>query len=201
MYLLDKARLPTRSKALASATVVSHLPQDLSYVSSIDKVLVDSSVGGGSVVPTDHIRIYVRFPREGCTYTFEEASASVFDRFPDAAGREKGLTAIRASLADQARVTIYGFGMPFANADDPEVQGWLNENKPITGSLTLLDVFAQRTFYIVVRQPVSSVINKFSIDRLPPFAYPYGTDQEWDVSRFKELIKANRGEQFNAVYE
>ncbi|KAL7809835.1 P-loop containing nucleoside triphosphate hydrolase protein [Trichoderma aethiopicum] len=154
----------------------------------------------GTVMPSDKFRIHVRFPREGCTYTFEDASMPVSDRFPDARGREKGFTVIRASLADQARVTVYGFGMPFANANDPEVQGWLNENKPITDGLTLLDVIRQRTFYFVVRLYVAVAATRFSIDTMPPFAYPYGTDQGWNVSRFKELIKANKGGQFLAAY-
>lgn len=161
----------------------------------------DGSINGGSVVPTDHIRIHVKFPREGCSYTFEEASQSVFDRFPNAQGREKGLTVIRVSLADEACVTVSGFGMPFANADDAQVEGWVNQNEPIINNLTLLDVITRKTFYVVVRRPVEAARNQFAVDRLPPPSlYPYGTDQQWDVVKFKDLIKANKGHQFGTAF-
>ncbi|KAM6477166.1 hypothetical protein HDV62DRAFT_395395 [Trichoderma sp. SZMC 28011] len=81
-------------------------------------------VGGGAVLPSDQAEIYIKFLREGCSYAFEEASKAVFVRFPNAKGREKGLTVIRVSLADEACVTFSGFGMPFANADDAQVEGW-----------------------------------------------------------------------------
>ncbi|PTB50416.1 hypothetical protein M431DRAFT_19838 [Trichoderma harzianum CBS 226.95] len=64
-------------------------------------------VGGGAVLPSDQAEIYIKFPREGCSYTFEEASKSIFfDRFSNAKGREKGLTVIRVSLAYEACVTF-----------------------------------------------------------------------------------------------
>ncbi|KAL6861020.1 hypothetical protein J3F83DRAFT_767824 [Trichoderma novae-zelandiae] len=156
--------------------------------------------GKGSVVPFDRIRITVRFPHEGCSYSFEKASMPVFDRFPDAKRREKGLTVIRISLADEARVTVTGFGMPFANADDAQVAGWINENKPIAGDSALLGFLRQRIFFVTVPLPVHVASKIFSADRLLPFAYPYGTVQDWDVSRFKDLIKANKGQQFDAAY-
>lgn len=156
---------------------------------------------GGSIVPTDHIRINVKFPREGCSYTFEEASKAVLDRFPNAKRREKGLTVIHVSLADEACVTVSGFGIPFANADDAQVEGWVNQNEPIINNLTLLDVITRKTFYVVVDQPVEVARNKFAVDRLPPpFLYPYGTDQQWDVAKFKDLIRANKGQHFEAAY-
>lgn len=151
-------------------------------------------------MPYDHMRIHVQFPRDGCTYTFEEASKAVFDRFPNAK-KQKGLTVIRVSLTDDARVTITGFGTPFANADDAQVEGWVNQNKPIINNLTLLDVLHRKTFYFVVSLDVDVASKRFSVDRLPPpIVYPYGTDQEWDVAKFKNLIRANKGHQFKAAH-
>ncbi|PNP46014.1 hypothetical protein THARTR1_10814 [Trichoderma harzianum] len=45
-------------------------------------------------------------PREGCSYTFEEASNPVFYRFPGAKGRERGFTVIRVGLTDEACITV-----------------------------------------------------------------------------------------------
>ncbi|UKZ82056.1 hypothetical protein TrVFT333_009839 [Trichoderma virens FT-333] len=119
-----------------------------------------------SVIPSNHIHIYVGIPREGCSYTFKEAPKSVFDRFPNAKGREKGLTIIRVSLTEEARVTVNGFGMPFANADDAEVEGWVNENKPIIYNLSF--VLRQRTLYLVIRLAVDIARKRFPVDKLPP---------------------------------
>ncbi|KAF3060161.1 hypothetical protein CFAM422_011430 [Trichoderma lentiforme] len=49
---------------------------------------VDGIVGGGAVLPSDQAKIYIKFPREGCSYTFEEASKLVFDRIPNSKGRK-----------------------------------------------------------------------------------------------------------------
>ncbi|QYT03985.1 hypothetical protein H0G86_010923 [Trichoderma simmonsii] len=133
-------------------------------------------VSDGSVLPSDQAEIYIKFPREGCSYTFEEASKSFFDRFPNAKGRVKGLTVIRVSLADEACVTVSGFSMPFANADDAQI-------------------------YVVVRLAPDVASKRFSVDKLPPpFVYPHGTDQEWDVFKFKNLIKANGDHQFETAF-
>ncbi|KAL6824312.1 hypothetical protein J3E69DRAFT_366817 [Trichoderma sp. SZMC 28015] len=103
------------------------------------------------------------------------ASKSVFDLFPNAKGREKGLTVIRVSLADETCVTVSGFGMSFANADDAQI-------------------------YVVVRLAPHVASKRFSVDKLPPpIVYPYGTDQEWNVFKFKNLIKANGGHQFETA--
>ncbi|EHK15923.1 uncharacterized protein TRIVIDRAFT_1445, partial [Trichoderma virens Gv29-8] len=159
------------------------------------------NVGGGTVLPSDQYFIKVRFPRDGCSYAFKEAPKAVYDRFPNAKGREKGLTIIRVSLTEEARVTVDGFGMPFANAEDSELEDWINGNKPIVENLTLLDVLGQRTFYFVISVPVTVAMNRFSPDKLPPpYVSPYGTDQEWDVDKFKGLIKVNKGHQFEAAY-
>ncbi|KAM0257022.1 hypothetical protein ACHAQJ_004617 [Trichoderma viride] len=156
---------------------------------------------GGSVVLDERHNIFVRLPRNACKYDFSEASKPVLDRFPGAKNRDKGLTVLKVCLEDEARVTITGFGIPFANADDAEVEGWINENKPIVDNHTLLDVLRQRTFYIIIDMPVQHTCHKFREESLPPsFSYPYGTDQDWDVNMFKDLIKANKGYQFMAAY-
>lgn len=107
----------------------------------------------------------------------------------------------RASPSFGLASTITGFGMPFANAENAQVEGWVNENKPIINNLTLLDVLQQRIFYIVIDYPLTYAQNKLSEDLLlPPFSYPYGTEQRWNVENFKDLIKTNKGRQFEAAY-
>ena len=42
-------------------------------------------------------------------------------------------------MAEGARVSVEGFGMPFKNPEDPEVEGWICSNAPIVQGITLLD--------------------------------------------------------------
>ncbi|KAJ4857593.1 hypothetical protein T069G_08490 [Trichoderma breve] len=156
---------------------------------------VDESLGGGAVLPSDQAEIYIKFPREGCSYTFEEASKAVLDRFSNAKGRERGVTVIRVSLADEVCVTVSGFRMPFANADDAQVEGWVNQNEPIINNLILLDVITRKTFYVVVSLPVEVARNKFAVDKIPP---PFKTHTA--RSKSKDLIKANKGYQFETAF-
>ncbi|OPB39794.1 hypothetical protein A0O28_0096410 [Trichoderma guizhouense] len=148
-------------------------------------------VGGGAVLPSDQAEIYIKFPREGCSYTFEETSKAVFDGFPNAKGREKGLTVIRVSLADEACVTVIGFGTPFANADDAQGESWVNQNEPIINNLILLDVITRKTFYVVVGWPVEVARNKFAMDRLSTHTAR---------SKSKDPTKANKGHQFETAF-
>lgn len=123
------------------------------------------------------------------------------DRFPGAKNREKGLSILEVDLKD-AHATITGFGVPFANAEDAELEGWVNDSKPIVDSHTLLDVLKQRKFWIIIDMPAMHAGHKFREASLPPpFSYPYGSNQDWDVDNFKDLIKANKGYQFATAYE
>ncbi|KAK5991591.1 hypothetical protein PT974_09876 [Cladobotryum mycophilum] len=157
--------------------------------------------GNGVMTPLEQHIITIKFPRGGCCYTFDEAPKSVLNRFPNAKNKEKGFTIARVCLKDDAAFTIDGFGVPFANSDDAEVDGWVNDNKPIINGLTLLDILGQREFHIVVAVPIENAKdNLIESQLLPPFQYPYGTDQKWDVGKFKKLIAANKGQQFGPEY-
>ncbi|UKZ82049.1 hypothetical protein TrVFT333_009832 [Trichoderma virens FT-333] len=162
---------------------------------------VDMAVGqGGSVIPCNQHRIAIKFPRRACSYLFSEAPKSILDRFPGAKSSKKGLTSLRVCLKDETCVTVTGFGLPFVNVEDAEVEGWVNDNKPIVDNYTVLDVLKQRSFFIVIDYPVQYTKNKLSEDLWsPPFSYPYGTEQRWDIDKFKDLIKAIKGDQFAAI--
>ena len=124
----------------------------------------------------------------------------MLSRFPDAKRAEKGLTYLSVVLGE-VPVKITGFGLPFANAKDAEIEGWVNENKPILNGPTLLDVLTRGEFELVVAAPMVESQKNFDEDRLPPpFSYPYGTEQSWDVARYKEMIRDNKGHQFAATF-
>ncbi|KAH7316633.1 P-loop containing nucleoside triphosphate hydrolase protein [Stachybotrys elegans] len=157
----------------------------------------------GAVMPDDLHRITIKFPHGAYDLDIEGAPQAVFDLFPNLgkkdSGETKPLSLVRITLREGAQPTITGFGLPFANATDPEVEGWVNGNKPVVQSTTLTDMLRQRVFLLVVPATpdlTSKYIGKFP----PPFSYPYGQEQTWDLGRFKELIAANNGGSFERLY-
>ncbi|KAJ4328076.1 hypothetical protein N0V84_001444 [Fusarium piperis] len=152
------------------------------------------------VVPVDHRRLDVKFPRGKIQTSFEDASGPVLARFPNAKRRDKGMTVFKVVM-DDALATIHGFGYPFANADDAEVEGWVNDNKPIVDGITMMDVLRSKRFCFILPVPFASATKFLATDRLPaPFMYPYGPLQEWDISAYKGAIAKHKGHQFMPAF-
>ncbi|KAF4992306.1 hypothetical protein FDECE_13760 [Fusarium decemcellulare] len=153
------------------------------------------------VLVVDRYEIEVRFPRGAFEITVMAAPEEIASGYPEAKGRDKGLTLITVRLGDRP-VQVGGFGVPFANADDPEVEGWINDNKPIVDGHTLLDFLQQEVFSFVVAMAAVEAAKKLDPERLPPpFAYDYGIFSGWDVRGFKDLIEANKGHQFAPAFK
>lgn len=85
--------------------------------------------------------------------------------------------------------------MPFVNSDHPKIEGWLNRLEPVANGMTLIDVFNQRNFTIVVDHGVEYFRKNWN-NLGPPFSYPYGTNHSWDEDRFPSQIHDNKGRQF-----
>lgn len=90
-------------------------------------------------------RIIVRFPRSDAYFELDRADADLLARFPEAKPSEGGYTLVGIHLREGAKPTIEGFGMPFANASDPELESWVNSTGPIAG-VTFLEALQQETF-------------------------------------------------------
>lgn len=141
----------------------------------------------------------MRFPRCNNLQVFADDAGDIRTQFPNAKG--KNLVVVSVHLPDDTAVVVEGHGIPFANPKDPEVEGWVNHNKPICGNYSLLDLFQQRDFYFATAQRPQEVLKALSDDQLgEPFSYPYGTDHSWNADRYKALIKANQGEKFLPTY-
>lgn len=168
--------------------------------------LVDQTLGGVGAVQSAHYSIVVKFPRGHVAIKAEDAPAVIANRFPGA----KQLTLVTANLAPEAHVKVDGFGMPFANPEDPEVDGWVNNSVPMVSGITLLDFLRWRTFRFVVTVPVLAVYKEWSEKSLPPpFRYPYGAEHHWpvdedgvpDLSHYAKLLEETKSaEQFRPAY-
>jgi hypothetical protein len=146
------------------------------------------SVDNGKVLPAAKLTISVKFPRGGTSLSFEDAP-HLLPRFPG----NKCVSLTKVHFSDNARVTIEGFGIPFAHPDDPELEAIVNDNAPIVDGISLLDVLRQRTFKLVLPSLAKHVENAFDMAKLPPsFSYPYGVVHKWDAARFSRLIEENK---------
>jgi hypothetical protein len=126
----------------------------------------------------------------------------VFALFPGA----NRLSLLSIRLLEGAQVAIDGFGLPFANAGNPDVEGWVNDNTPMAGGTTLLELVQRREFHPVVSESCVELRKKWSEDHLsPPFSYPYGIAQPWDLKEdfklYEALVGKNKGTVgFRAAY-
>ncbi len=153
-----------------------------------------------SVIPSDRHTIAIKFPLGKFARFFANAEdhPDVLARFPDA--KAKALTLLDIHL-DTAEVTVDGFGRPFANAGDVEVEGWVNDGKPILGNHTLVDLLQAKDFFVVVAFNAKDTEKEWDEARMPPsFAYPNGNKHSFQVNRMKKLLQDNKGGQFLPAY-
>ena len=105
---------------------------------------------------------------------------------------KKSVVQIDVTLQDDAKVTVRGFGIPFANKGHVS-ESWVNSSVPLAGSMTLLNLLEQRTFSFLVDWHEKEAIKSWDESALgPPFSYPYGDDHEWNFERYETLLPANK---------
>ncbi len=98
------------------------------------------------------------------------------------------LARLQIDLQPGADVTIEGFGMPFSNRGHPS-DDWINKGTPIVADLTVLELLRRRTFVFLVNQHPEPLESDLDEKFLPPaFAYPYGTEHEFNLERYRAMI-------------
>jgi len=140
----------------------------------------------------DELLLDIKLPLGQFKATFERVDSSVMAILPKSAEANGDWTSIRVSLKKNARVTVDGFGIPF-KSDDDELNGWVNNYKPIVEGFSLLDFFASEDFHIVVPRPVNAFRDTWQSEKLrPPFSYPYGDKHDWNPNHFRKLLSENK---------
>jgi len=145
-------------------------------------------------------RITVKFPRGDVAFFCYEANPQQLALFPNAKNVKKGLTLVSAMLRSPVRVE--GFGIPFANPEDQELEGWVNDNQPIVDGVSLLDFLSRDTFHFLVDYQLRETQWELREELLPPpFHYPYGDQHDWKPERYKRLLETAKSDrQFLPAY-
>ncbi|KAF4339915.1 DNA helicase [Fusarium beomiforme] len=149
-------------------------------------------------LPADFV-ITVKFPRGNISCTYEPVPEPVQAKFPDIDDWQP-YTYLAVHIHEGSFPTIKGYGKPFANPIDPELEGWVNQNMPMYGNVTLLDILQQRTFFFVIAWPLDSCTKRMGDHFLPPpftYGYPY---QPTDEDSMKKLIDENAGGTFQPCH-
>ncbi|KAL7931497.1 P-loop containing nucleoside triphosphate hydrolase protein [Trichoderma chlorosporum] len=146
-------------------------------------------------LPAKEFKLSVQFPMN-TPYFIRDVEPSLLAALPEST---KTLSRLDVYLKDGARVTVKGYGKPFANSHHPS-HGWINHNEPIEGNQTLLDIIEQRNFSFVVAAPTNPLENQWSQELPGPFRYPYGKQHSWSIGRYMEQLCRNQGPQFIAAF-
>ncbi|KAG5791552.1 hypothetical protein H9Q69_009402 [Fusarium xylarioides] len=101
-----------------------------------------------TVWPSD-LTMAIKFPRGKISCSYDAVPLSVRGKFPKIENWDS-FTYVTVKLNGGAFPVIEGFGKPFVNLADAEIEGWVNYGKPIAEDATFLKVFYQRTFFFVV---------------------------------------------------
>lgn len=152
----------------------------------------------GIAKPTTTLRIVVRFPRDNAAYFVTAIPTDQRDKLQS----KKDLSLLEVFLKDEpnANVAVHGFRMPLSRPGHPS-EGWLNRDEPIADGRTMLDIFQQREFKLLVAAPDKILTNLFSDDALPPpFSYPYGQDHSWNPVRYRDIFAKAKGHQFSPAW-
>ncbi|KAF4415888.1 DNA helicase [Fusarium acutatum] len=153
----------------------------------------------GSVRVFDQHTIKVRFPLGGCQLSAIEAPKSLVDRFPNVKNKDKRSV---LTVTVSAPISVFGFGTPF-QSPDAEVNGWVNDNRPIGDGTDLQTFLKQTEFTFLLNEKAADVQKRFDPKQLPGlFSYPYSTDQSWlNYGHLGEEARTVKGHQFAPAYE
>ncbi|KAF5545727.1 hypothetical protein FMEXI_5911 [Fusarium mexicanum] len=139
----------------------------------------------------DYHQIRIKFPRNFSYQVQQGQSPSTFTN--------EHLSYVKIYFGE-ARATIEGFGVPFANQEDHQVESWINGNAPIVWKYHLLDILQQQTLDLVLPAKSSLVKILGTVQNSSPFRYPYSEDFSWDLTRFEKELRENKGQQFSPLF-
>ena len=120
-FRLGGPKRQTKQQASAFATHVgfSTFPLVALWAALVLTVSPVNRAHENALVQAEWHKLDIRLPRGGFTYTIQDVPDSLAARFDVT----RGLCLVSIRLQDEARLTVEGFGMPFANFEQPEIAG------------------------------------------------------------------------------
>lgn len=150
-------------------------------------------------LPADHV-ITIKFPRGNISCSYDPVPLSVKTKFPQIQNWDS-FTYLTVRLNRGARPTIEGYGKHFSNPLDTELEGWVNDHKPIVQDVTLLDILRQREFFLVVSWAPGPASKGFGDVHLPrAFTYGYPPYQPCTKAQMAAFVDKNPGDEFQPCY-
>jgi hypothetical protein len=144
--------------------------------------------------------ITTRFPRGKISCSYDTVPLSVKTKFPQIENWDS-FTYLTVRLNGGARSTINGYGKHFSNPLDTELEGWVNDHKPIVQGVTLIDVLRQREFFLVVSWAPGPASKSLGDQYLPPaFTYGYLEHQPYTKDEMIAFVDSNPGGEFQPFY-
>ncbi|KAF5249312.1 hypothetical protein FANTH_5393 [Fusarium anthophilum] len=139
----------------------------------------------------DYHQVRIKFPRNFSYEVQQGQSPSTFTN--------EHLSYVKIYFGE-ARATIEGFGVPFANQEDHQVESWINGNAPIVWKYHLLDILQQQTLYLVLPAKSSLVKILGTAQNSSTFRYPYSEDVARGFIRVEKELRDIKGQQFAPLY-
>ncbi|RMJ07944.1 hypothetical protein BHE90_012511 [Fusarium euwallaceae] len=150
------------------------------------------------MVPSRTLEIICKFPNQNFTISHRPLSDAESKNLEYAFPSRKATEFCIVSVNLSCDPTVTGFGIPF-HGENQTIDGWINEDAPIQGTIKLTQLLQQRSFMLLVQATEEQAEDFFDItaSSFKPFHYGYGNNHAWDMNRYNHQIPRNRGKGFS----
>lgn len=131
--------------------------------------------------PQSH-NIMIKLPPGGTSLRVRSATITGFDGV---------VTQLQMDIADGHSVGVHGYQLPSADGLDDVVDGWVNRNLPIEGSITLSKVLAAKEFSVVTRGTIADLQRFLSAnENMTKSSYPYDFSVDFNPAKLYSAVEA-----------
>ncbi|KAJ4163106.1 hypothetical protein NW754_014529 [Fusarium falciforme] len=146
--------------------------------------------------PSRTLEIICKFPNQHFTISHRSLNDGEAKHLEYAFPSYKAAEFCIVSVNLSCDPSVTGFGIPFHGEET--IDGWINKDEPIHGTIKLTQLLQQRSFMLLVQATGERAEKFFDVTASPfkPFHYGYGNNHTWDMDRYNHQIPRNRGREF-----
>ncbi|KAL2214148.1 hypothetical protein CC79DRAFT_1352879, partial [Sarocladium strictum] len=131
--------------------------------------------------PQSH-NIMIKLPPGGTSLRVRSATITGFDGV---------VTQLQMNIADGHSVGVHGYQLPSADGLDNVVDGWVNNDLPIDGSVNLSTILAAKEFSVVTRGTIADLRNFLAAnENVAKSSYPYEFSVDFDPAKLYRAVEA-----------